>query len=121
MTLRVKLPVRGHTHDLCAVYGSFRCFLGFQDGCVCVCISFRRGTGQRGGICEFEACLIHKASCRTVKATQRNPVLKTKPKNNRKVGLARETAAPAEDLSSLPSTTASVTPVSGDQTPSSDF
>ena len=39
---------------------------------------------KQGDLCEFEANLVYKVSSRTVKATQRNPVLKRKKKEGKK-------------------------------------
>jgi hypothetical protein len=46
------------------------------------------GRGRR--ISEFEASLVYRVSSRTARATQRNPVLKNKPKKKKKRRKAKE-------------------------------
>ena len=38
---------------------------------------------EAGGSLEFEASLVYRESCRTARATQRNPVSKTTKQNNK--------------------------------------
>jgi hypothetical protein len=38
-------------------------------------------------ISEFEACLVYRVSSRTARATQRNPVLKNKNKDENQIGI----------------------------------
>jgi hypothetical protein len=46
------------------------------------------GRGRR--ISEFEASLVYRVRSRTARATQRNPVLKNKPKKKKKEGKQRK-------------------------------
>ena len=58
---------------------------------------------EAGGSSEFEASLLYIASSRTVRATQRNPVLKNKTRAGEMAQQLRALTALPEVLSSIPS------------------